>query len=160
MLNSKVNNWAVELETFNIKFENNSSVKNTLADTLSRIIKVDPNFKAEPEDDGYKSGYSCFEELPPAEVYKVSKERITKNVKIQLDTDVAIAEMKCSLPVPKDKGSTQAHIYIQAHKFSCTITHVRILPARFIQLIAQHGELYTEQQPVFNTTRYTNSFPI
>ena len=41
-LNSKVNNWAVELETFNIKFEHISGIKNTLADTLSRIIKVDP----------------------------------------------------------------------------------------------------------------------
>ena len=30
-LNSKVNNWAVELETFNIKFEHISGTKNTLA---------------------------------------------------------------------------------------------------------------------------------
>ena len=37
-LNSKVNNWAIELETFNITFEHISGVKNTLADTLSRIV--------------------------------------------------------------------------------------------------------------------------
>ena len=43
MLNSKVNNWAIELETFNITFEHISGVKNTLADTLSRIVKVDPD---------------------------------------------------------------------------------------------------------------------
>ena len=42
-LNSKVNNWAVELETLNITFEHISGVKNTLADTLSRIVKVDPD---------------------------------------------------------------------------------------------------------------------
>ena len=29
-LNSKVNNWAVELETFNIKFEHILGIKNTL----------------------------------------------------------------------------------------------------------------------------------
>ena len=43
ILNSKVNNWAVEVETFNIKFEHISGIKNTLADILSRIIKVDPD---------------------------------------------------------------------------------------------------------------------
>ena len=48
-LNSKVNNWAVELETFNITFEHISSVKNTLADTLSRLVKVNPDIQSEPE---------------------------------------------------------------------------------------------------------------
>ena len=48
-LNSKVNNWAVELETFNITFEHISGIKNTLADMLSRIIKVDPDVQSECE---------------------------------------------------------------------------------------------------------------
>ena len=65
MLNSKVNNWAIELETFNITFEHISGVKNTLADTLSRIVKVDPDIQSEPKQEGYEFGYSCFEELPP-----------------------------------------------------------------------------------------------
>ena len=72
-----------------------------LADTLSRIIKVDPDFKAETET-GYKFEYSCFEELSPAKVYKVSKV-VTENIGIQPDTDIAIPEMESSLPVPKDK---------------------------------------------------------
>ena len=42
MLNSKVNNWAVELETFNIHFEHISGIQNILADTLSRIVRMDP----------------------------------------------------------------------------------------------------------------------
>ena len=42
-LNSKVNNWAVELETFNIHFERISGIWNTLADTLSRIVRMDPD---------------------------------------------------------------------------------------------------------------------
>ena len=101
-LNSKVNNWAIELETFNIKFEHISGIKNTSVDTLSRIIKVDPDFKAEPENEGYKFGYLCFEELPPAEVYKVSKV-ITQTVKIQPDLEIIIPETECNLPVPKEK---------------------------------------------------------
>ena len=36
-LNSKVNNWAVELESQNITFEYIPRIWNTLADTLSRL---------------------------------------------------------------------------------------------------------------------------
>ena len=57
-LNSKVNNWAIELETFNITFEHISGVKNTLADTLSRIVKVDPDIQSEPKQEGYEFRYS------------------------------------------------------------------------------------------------------
>ena len=37
-MNCKVNNWAVELESQNINFQYIPGVKNTLADTLSRLI--------------------------------------------------------------------------------------------------------------------------
>ena len=53
-LNIKLNNWAVELETFNIKFEHISGIKNTLADMLSRIVKMDPDIQPEPEKEGYE----------------------------------------------------------------------------------------------------------
>ena len=81
MLNSKVNNWAVELEMINIHFEHISGIQNTLADTLSRIIKVDPDMKPDPEKERYEFGYSCFEELPPAEVFNV-EEMVMKEVKL------------------------------------------------------------------------------
>ena len=44
-LNSKVNNWAVELESQNITFEYIPGIRNTLADTLSRLIEMDENIK-------------------------------------------------------------------------------------------------------------------
>ena len=50
-LNSKVNNWAVELESQNITFEYIPGVKNTLADTLSRLIEMDENIKLPPEEE-------------------------------------------------------------------------------------------------------------
>ena len=81
MLNSKVNNWAVELEMFNIHFEHISGIHNTLADTLSRIIRVDPDMKPDPEKEGYEFGYSCFKEVPPAEVFNV-EEMVMKEVKL------------------------------------------------------------------------------
>ena len=102
MLNSKVNNWAIELETFNITFEHISGVKNTLADTLSRIVKVDPDIQSEPEQEGYEFGYSCFEELPPVEVFKV-EEKVVKDVNLQPDEEIEIPEFECTLPVPKGK---------------------------------------------------------
>ena len=59
-LNSKVNNWAVELKSQNIAFEYIPGIRNTLADTLSRLIEMDENIKLQPE-----FGYFPFEELPP-----------------------------------------------------------------------------------------------
>ena len=41
-MNAKVNNWAVELETYNLKFEYIQGIKNTLVDTLSRLIRTKP----------------------------------------------------------------------------------------------------------------------
>ena len=48
-LNAKVNNWAVELEQFSLKVEWIQGVKNTLADSLSRLLEVDPEAKIQPE---------------------------------------------------------------------------------------------------------------
>ena len=59
-LNSKVNNWAVELESQNITFEYISGIRNTLADTLSRLIDMDENIKLQPEDDGKEFGLFPF----------------------------------------------------------------------------------------------------
>ena len=40
-LNSKVNNWAMELEAFNIQFDYIKGFSNVLADTLSHLIVID-----------------------------------------------------------------------------------------------------------------------
>ena len=41
--------------------------------------------------------YSCFEELPPAEVFEVEEE-ITKDVKLWADVDIEIPEMELLYP--------------------------------------------------------------
>ena len=48
-MNSKVNNWAVELEAQHITFEHILGIRNTLADTLSRLIEMDKDIKLQPE---------------------------------------------------------------------------------------------------------------
>ena len=42
-LNSKVNNWAMELEAFNIQFDYIKGSNNILADTLSHLVTIDPD---------------------------------------------------------------------------------------------------------------------
>ena len=51
-MNSKVKNWAVELESQNITFEYIPGIQNTLADTLSKLIKMDEDTKQAPEEEG------------------------------------------------------------------------------------------------------------
>ena len=66
-LNSKVNNWAVEISLYRIKFEYIKGIKNTLADTMSRLIQIDPEAKLHPEQEGYEFRYHAFEDMEPIE---------------------------------------------------------------------------------------------
>ena len=62
-LNSKVNNWAMELEAFNIQFDYIKGSNNIFVDTLSRLIAIDPDTPTTPEEPGYEFGYAIFEEF-------------------------------------------------------------------------------------------------
>ena len=70
-LNSKVNNWAIEILPFRITFEYIKGIKNTLADTMSRLIDIDPQVQPEPEPEGYEFSYYTFDELPDLEVSNI-----------------------------------------------------------------------------------------
>ena len=63
-LNNKVNNRAMELEAFNIKFQHVSGKANILADTLSRLVDIDPDARLDPKNTGWQFGYYVFETLP------------------------------------------------------------------------------------------------
>ena len=70
-LNNKVNNWAMELEALNIKFQHVSGKTNILADTLSHLVDIDPDARLDPENAGWEFGNYVFETLP-----KLSSEEI------------------------------------------------------------------------------------
>ena len=70
-LNSKVSNWAIEISPFQITFEYIKGIKNTLADTMSQLIDIDPQIQSEPEPEGYEFGYYTFDSLPTLEVSNV-----------------------------------------------------------------------------------------
>ena len=64
-LNTKVYNWAVEISPYKIQFEYIKGIKNTMADTMSKLIQIDPKEKLCPEQGGYEFGYHAFEDMEP-----------------------------------------------------------------------------------------------
>ena len=76
-LNSKVNNWAMELEAFKIQFDYIKVSNNILVDTLSRLIVIDPDTPTMPED-------AIFEEFPKVQTktYEVNE------VIVGMDTEI------------------------------------------------------------------------
>ena len=98
-LNSKVNNWAVELESQNITFEYIPGIRNTLADTLSRLIEMDVKIKLQPEEEGKEFGFFPFKELPPVttnvleEVIKceIGNINIQHTDPIEINTDIHLS---------------------------------------------------------------------
>ena len=103
-LNSKVNNWAVELESQDITFKYIPRIQNTLADTLSRLIEIDENIKLQPEEEGKEFGYFPFEELPPVttQVLEEVIECEIGNINIQ-HTDPIEINTDIHLPLKDDK---------------------------------------------------------
>ena len=83
-LNSKVNNWAMELEAFNIQFDYIKGSNNILVDTLSHLIAIDPDTPTMPEEPGYEFGYAIFEEFPKVQTktYEVNE------VIVGMDTEI------------------------------------------------------------------------
>ena len=89
-LNSKVNNWAMELETFNIHFNYIKGSSNVLADTLSSLIVIDPDTPLTLEGQGYEFGYAIFEEFPEVKTntYEVNEVIVGAKKEIKNDPDL------------------------------------------------------------------------
>ena len=86
-LNSKANNWAMELESFNIQFEHIKGQNNVLTDTLSHLIDIDPDTQLTPEGNGYEFGCAVFEELPDIHTFEIN-EVIAGDKEIKNDPDL------------------------------------------------------------------------
>ena len=117
-LNSKVNNWAIESSPFRITFEYIKGIKNTLADTMSRLINVDPQIQQVSEPEGYEFGYYTFDTLPAMEVSNINTTTETSS-----DKDKDVMENIVQLPISDDmlsKLQSQdtfcSHIKIQIEK--------------------------------------------
>ena len=89
MLNSKVNNWAMELEAFNIQFDYIKG-SNIFADTLSHLIAIDPDTPTTPDGQRYEFGYAIFEEFPKVKTntYEVNEVIVGMNKEIKNDPEL------------------------------------------------------------------------
>ena len=54
--NTMVNNWAMSIKDYQLKFEYIKGVKNTLADTMSCLVQLDPDVALPLEPDGQQFG--------------------------------------------------------------------------------------------------------
>ena len=87
-MNSKVNNWAVELEQFRLHLEWIPGTRNLLADSLSCLLDIVPDAQKVKEPDDQEFGSYCFEELEPAKVMeRVSMEVIEFNDNSEFPND-------------------------------------------------------------------------
>lgn len=93
-LNSKVNNWAIEIEQYRIEFHYIKGIKNTLADTMSRLIEIDPSIQQEREPPCQEYGYAVFDEMPPVEVINSEREGEALEVHVEEINDIEDAEEK------------------------------------------------------------------
>ena len=113
MLNSKVNNWAIEISPFCITFEYIKGIINTLVDTMSRLISIDPQIQQDSEPEGYE-----FDTLPAMEVSNIDTAKKTTH-----ENDEGLMENNVRLPIPNDMMSNMqlqdtfcSHIMTQIEK--------------------------------------------
>ena len=141
-LNNKVNNWAMELEAFNIRFEHVSGKANILADMLSHLIDLDPDARLDPKNAGWEFGYYIFESLPKlssADVVHVCEILSGENV-IRPDPDVQqpfIQQLRSPLTLDELRA-------LQSQDNKCT-TLIRMLKNGKLDPVAyslQEGVLY------------------
>ena len=135
-LNSKVNNWAIEISPFHIAFKYIKKIKNTLADTMSRLIDIDPQVQPEFKPEGYEFGYYAFDTLPTLKV---------SNVKTSQDTSLNVNSTEVSnndlwkLPINNDTLSK-----LQQKDMFCNNILNQIEKGNIIE-----GQIYVVKDKVF-----------
>ena len=98
-LNTKVNNWAVEISPFKITFEYIKGIKNTLADTMSRLVALDPDNQLVDEPEGFEYGYYAFDNIDPIKTQVEVNEMTNKIV----TTSVDLPREDITLPIEDNK---------------------------------------------------------
>ena len=98
-LNTKVNNWAVEISPFKIAFEYIKAIKNTLADTMSRLIALDPDNQLVDEPEGFE-GYYAFDNI---DLIKTQVEINEMTNKTGIETPVNLPSEEITLLIEDNK---------------------------------------------------------
>ena len=72
-------------------------IKNTLADTMSRLIQIDPEAKLCPEHEGYEFGYYAFEDMEPI------KYEVQEIETMQLSDPIPLPQEEIKLPLSNER---------------------------------------------------------
>ena len=104
-MNSKVNNWAMELEQFRLHLEWIPGSQNLLADSLS-LIDMIPDAQQPDEPKNHEFGSYCFEELEPAKVMEAIS---TEVIEMQVVTSKLVEHSLQSQKSPEIEGTTPRH---------------------------------------------------
>ena len=131
-LNSKVNNWAIEISPFCVAFKYIKGMKNTLADTMSRLINIDPQVQQDSEPEGYEFGYYTFDTLPTLEVSNIET---TKDTSVHDNDDSNVNDNLLELPIDNNML-----FELQQNDTFCTNILVQIEKGNIIE-----GQLYIIQ---------------
>ena len=117
-LNSKVNNWAIKISPFCITFKYIKGIKNTLADTMSRLINIDPQVQQESEPEGYEFGYYTFDTLPAIKVSNINmaKETISDKDEDDMGNSVQLPISDDMLTKMQSQDTYCSHIKTQIEK--------------------------------------------
>ena len=99
-LNTKVNNWAVEISPFKNTFEYIKGIKNTLADTMSRLIALDPDNQLVDEPEGFEYGYYAFDNIDPIKTQVEINEMTNK---MGVETPVNLPSEEITLLIEDNK---------------------------------------------------------
>ena len=99
-LNTKVNNWVVEISPFKITFEYVKGIKNTLADTMSRLIALDQDNQLVDEPEGFEYGYYAFDNIDPIETQIEINEMTNRK---EGETPVNLPDEEVMLPIEGNK---------------------------------------------------------
>ena len=119
-MNSKVNNWAVELEQFRLHLEWIPGTRNLLADSLSHLLDVVPDAQKTKEPDDQEFCSYCFEELEPSKVMeKVSTEVIELNDNKKLPNDSQESRKSLEKPGVKENSTDKKNmpLAVSAYNF-------------------------------------------
>ena len=126
---------------FRITFEYIKGIKNTLADTMSRLIDIDPQIQQDSEPEGYEFGYYTFDTLPTMEVSHVKTTKQTLTEKESNDTDSVV-----KLPLSEDMLSNLqsqdtfcTHILTQIRKGNIKEGHVYVVQNNILKRYVNDG---------------------
>ena len=90
----------MEISPFKITFEYIKGIKNTLADTMSRLIALDPDNQLVDEPEGFEYGYYAFDNLDLIETQVEINEMTNRK---GVETPVNLPNKERTLPIEDDK---------------------------------------------------------